>query len=439
MHGKNMLFERQNSVLSWLCDQVFTTMKLISPQFGHVHHWQTCSNLRIRATKPDLALITLPVESGMDASREVTTCSGLDLICPGEHAIFDIRKSLDPLNDVRTSKTELTSSNVSKSSFYIGISVIFPLLKVLTLAATLTTTLPLSVFAATDADPAYIRLNPFKYTRLSGADAMTFLTGNTLRLRKKPEDQDSRYSFFRDRNSRYFCSSSTCVILYWSYANGQSCDRPNNCHKFTVFRARSARKIVQGRLLGMYLEHAEHGREIVYDVIEGNITQFPGFVYDAVTVPVEIGPSDPLYSDFMTQASAGRVEVTAEFARKYLVGNTLVLRSEKTQETKGTYFAPDGTAVGFAITPNTLVDKFPSPAQRQSSFDQFYWKVDRGKFCIGDYEGDYGCSGLRIRVGTATDKRIQVQLAISAEDFYEGSLLVKGNPFKFTWGTSKFK
>ncbi|MGJ5208204.1 hypothetical protein [Bradyrhizobium sp. HKCCYLR20261] len=284
------------------------------------------------------------------------------------------------------------------------------------------------------------------YVALSGDDAINFLIGNSVLIRKSDSAPYLRSSvsdmsfYFKDRHTAYQCVGSDCWISHWTVDGPMICfEIPWRCDDPT-YRSYSAPRLFAAPrpdkrtgVIGRYLTFNAN----VYAVVKANATIAP-----LIERPEGVGELMRVKSaDFPREietpghgsGNGTTVPVTGDRAMALLIGNTFMSAETATDAlghvhacpTQGTYYAPDGRIIMFSC--------HHAPGQPDSwSLHPARWtSTAGGKFkCDDPGYGEHGCLAPIGKVSLAASDRPEERLVI-AEDFPRTISGYAGNVFGF--------
>jgi hypothetical protein len=280
------------------------------------------------------------------------------------------------------------------------------------------------------------------YVELSGDDAVSFLVGNSVLIKKTDApkglsaDESDQHYYFSDRHTAYECVANDCWTQFWKVDGKEICfeipsvlcDDPT--HRFyaapRLFKAPREDKRT-GRI-GVYLRY----KSIIHAVVRGNATIAPLLNANGVGKMIEVNSTD------FTQEiealgkfySGDKVPVKGLRAIPLLIGNTFISGETATDEqggvhlcpVQGYYYSPDGRIITFNC------HHWPDHWEMGVT----HWKLASGRLCIEDMSGNgaFGCGDHFERVYLVPSDRQDEWLVIT-EDFPRKIVGYAGNIFNF--------
>jgi hypothetical protein len=279
------------------------------------------------------------------------------------------------------------------------------------------------------------------YVELSGDDAVHFLVGNSVVIRKAdtPKSFDEPFSdeayYFSDAGTAYDCRAEDCAMADWKVQGNEICfELPSQCddadYKFyaapRIFKAPH----VDDRTgkIGVYVKF---GR-FVHAIFRGNAANALLLDPNVTAKKISLDPKD--FTREIQDASAfsggdKKVPVTGPRAVSILIGNTFMSDETATDErgdvhpcpVQGSYYSPDGRRIRFNC------HHWPDFWEISIS----HWKQSRD-FCLEDIieRGSFGC---RREFGTVYLAPSDVPAAwlVMKKDFPRKISGYVGNVFKF--------
>lgn len=242
------------------------------------------------------------------------------------------------------------------------------------------------------------------YVELSGDDAVNFLVGNTIVIKKTDtpkawDELDSRY-FLSDRHTAYDCSGIDCSTQPWKVDGRmicvelpQTCDDPSTRFYTAPRLFKAPRPDERTGKIGIYLTY----KSIVHAVVKGNATIAPLIDPGGVGKMIEVNSADFSREIEASSKFAGgnkKVPVVGPRAISFLIGNTFISGETATDEhggvhscpIQGSYYSPDGRIITFNC--------HHEPDWPKSwSMHMTHWKLASGSLCIEDLSGngEFGC------------------------------------------------
>jgi hypothetical protein len=281
------------------------------------------------------------------------------------------------------------------------------------------------------------------YVELSGDDAVSFLVGNSVEIKKTDApmgfpagDTDYRY-YFGDRHTAYECVANNCWTTFWKVDGKEICfELPELCdeqtHRFYVAPRLFKAPHPDGRTgkIGIYLTYKSN----LHAVVRGNATIAPLFEPRGVGKMIEASSAD--FSQEIEASSKfyrgdEQVSVNGTRAISFLIGNTFISGETATDEHGGVHLCPDQ---GYYYSPDGRIITFNCHRwPNQWSMSVTHWKRASGRLCIEDLSGNgaLGCGDRFERVYlTPSDKHDEWRV-ISTEDFPRKIFGYAGNVFNF--------
>jgi hypothetical protein len=291
------------------------------------------------------------------------------------------------------------------------------------------------------------------YVELSGEDAVNFLVGNTIVIKKTDTpkgvaavDFDSRY-YLVDRNAAYVCVANNCSTQSWKVDGWEICVELSEKCDDQTYKSYDAPRVFKaprphertGRI-GIYLTF----KSIVHAVVKGNTTIAPLIDPSGVGKMIEVNSADfsqeigELYSaeELLRRSVQPRREqpgdkvlIKGPRAISLLIGNTFISGETATDEhgshpcpVQGYYYSPDGRIITFNC--------FHWPDHWGMSIT--HWKMSSGRLCIEDAEnlGTFGCGDRFEKVYLTPSDRHDEWFVIT-EDFPRQIFGHTGNVFNF--------
>ncbi|TYL87947.1 hypothetical protein [Bradyrhizobium cytisi] len=284
------------------------------------------------------------------------------------------------------------------------------------------------------------------YVKLSGEDAVEFLVGNSVVIKKtdKPKgfpanDFDHRY-YFTDRHTAYECVANDCWTQPWKVDREEICfevpsvlcDSP--AHRLYVAPRLFRSPHPDGRTgkIGIYLT----SELIPHAVVKGNATITPLVDPNGAGKMIQVNSADLAQGiSAVSEFSGGdkKAPIVGTRAIPFLIGNTFISGETVTDEhgdvrlcpVQGYYYSPDGRIITFNChheqdRPDTW------------SMHMTHWKLASGRLCVEDLSGDgkFGCGDDFERVYLTPSDHPNEWLVV-AEDFPRKTVGYAGNIFNF--------
>jgi hypothetical protein len=280
------------------------------------------------------------------------------------------------------------------------------------------------------------------YVELSGDDAVRFLVGNSVVIRKidAPKDfptpENERRYYFSGAHTAYECTGNDCWTQSWKVDGNEICiEFPERCddtdnRRYLAPRLfRAPRPDQRTGRIGIYLTY----KSIIHAVVKGNATIAPLVEPGGAGKMMEVNAADFTRDiEAASQFSGGdrKVPVTGSRAISLLKGNTFISGETATDEhggvhlcpVQGTYYSPDGRIITFNC------DHWPDSWGMHLT----HWKLASGRLCIEDLSGDgkFGC-GDRFEIVYLTPSDKHDQWLVIEEDFPRKIFGYTGNVFNF--------
>jgi hypothetical protein len=260
------------------------------------------------------------------------------------------------------------------------------------------------------------------YVELSGEDAVNFLVGNTILIKKTDTPKGiataatDRGYYIADRHTTYECSGNDCSTQSWKVDGQEICiESPEQCDDsaYKVYDAprlfKAPRPDKRTGRIGIYLTF----KSIVHDVVEGNKTIAPlidpggvgkimevnsaEFLKEIETHDNSVPVGERLRRSALHQTERpqdDKVLIEGPRAFSLLVGNTYISGETVTDEhgihlcpDEGYYYSPDGRMISFNC--------HHEPDWPESwSMHLTHWKLASGRLCFEDLSGngEFGCN-----------------------------------------------
>jgi hypothetical protein len=279
------------------------------------------------------------------------------------------------------------------------------------------------------------------YVELSGEDAVRFLVGNSIFVRKTdtPKGFETPFNdeayYFSDAHTAYDCRERECATDNWKVQGSEICfELPSRCddadYKYyaapRVFKAPHVDERT-GRI-GVYVEH---GR-FVHAVIRGNAANALLLDWNVTADKITLDPKDFAREIKEATAFSGgdkKVPLRGPRAVSFLIGNTFMSGETARDEhgdthlcpVQGYYYFPDGRLVTF----NCL--DWPN-----FEMGITHWKRESNKFCLEDVEakGSFGCR-REFETVYLTPSDASDAWFVMTEDFPRKIFGYAGNVFRF--------
>jgi len=235
------------------------------------------------------------------------------------------------------------------------------------------------------------------YVELSGDDAVRFLVGNSMLMKKSsPGDGQkdgmgtgSRIYYFLNDHTMYDCGAaeekeSGCFVEAWHLKDNEICPIVGSCLNPTpakIMRSPlSNGRAKDGRKLGVYLQF-DH---FAYDIVKGNRTD--GLLFDTQISArrIELDRAD-LDKEIREARDHGdgdkQIPVYVPRASALLIGNTFLSgdfagpskdQAANVCPKEGAYYSPDGTVIRFTCNAS------PDPLW---TIMIARWEIEAGQFC----------------------------------------------------------
>jgi hypothetical protein len=282
------------------------------------------------------------------------------------------------------------------------------------------------------------------YVELSGDDAVSFLVGNTVVLKKTDapkgfaaDERDIRY-YFSDRHTVYECIAAAhdCSTQLWRVDGNEICfELPEQCDDPT-YKLYAAPRLFKaprpdsptGRI-GVYLTH----KSIMHAVVKGNATFAPLFEPGGVGRMIEVNAADFAPEiEAASKFSGGDRQVPVDGARaiSFLIGNTFI-SGETVSDAHGVHFCPEQ---GYYYSPDGRIITFNCFHWPDFwGMHVTHWKLASGRLCIEDVSGDgtFGCGDRFERVYLTPADRPD-EWRVATDDFPLRKIVgYSGNVFNF--------
>ncbi len=276
------------------------------------------------------------------------------------------------------------------------------------------------------------------YVELSGDDAVNFLVGNTVVVKKtdtpkgiEAVDFDSRY-YLSDRQKAYVCVANGCSTRSWKVDGSEICiELPERCDDPTDRRYNAPRLFKAPRpdrrtgQIGVYLTF----RSIVHAVVKGNATIAPLIDPGSIGKMINVNSAEIEASSRSSDGDT-KIPIVGGRAVSFLIGNTFMSGETVTDErggvhscpTQGYYYAPDGRIITFNC------HRWPDFWEMGVT----HWKLASGRLCIEDLSGDgkFGCGADFERVYLTRSDRPDEWLVVT-DEFPRKIVGYSGNVFNF--------
>jgi hypothetical protein len=235
------------------------------------------------------------------------------------------------------------------------------------------------------------------YVEVSGADAVTFLVGNSILMRSKDwppiyqqTADDDHDLYFLDSGFVYDCRNENCSLEHWTLVDEKLCLLPVGCEELS-FKQLNAPTLLKAprrdrsRDLGVFLEF----KRVTHRVVRGHSADVPLFDPNGRGIRIEFDRDD-LAKDIGDQPLDGdrRAILRGSRTATLRIGNTFAsaetLKDASGHDhwcpTQGYYYSLDGRIIVF----NCEGGGSGWPAMW--SFLTLRWKMEGDKFCLEDAE-----------------------------------------------------
>jgi hypothetical protein len=280
------------------------------------------------------------------------------------------------------------------------------------------------------------------YVELSGDDAVRFLVGNSVVIRKAdtPKGYEEPFSdeayYFSDARTAYDCRAEHCATGNWKVQGNEICfELPFRCdevdYKYRysprVFKAPHADD--RTGAIGVYVKFGV----FVHAIVRGNAANALLLDPNVTANKISLNPGD--FTRDIKEASAfaggdNKVPVSGPRGFSMLIGNTFMSGETATDEhgevhpcpVQGYYYSPDGRLITFNC------HHWPDFWEMGVS----HWKMESGAFCLEDItdKGSFGCRREFGTVYLAPSDASDAWLVMT-EDFPRKIVGYVGNVLKF--------
>jgi hypothetical protein len=291
------------------------------------------------------------------------------------------------------------------------------------------------------------RLKEAGYSELSGPDAVRFLVGNSVLIRKVDDSgtdykqaEYNRIYYFLDDQTIYDCGmapEADCLVGSWSVKDDKICDIIS-CMPFAIFKSpKPDDSGPDSGKLGVYLLYNYYA----HDILKGDRTGSPRFDFRISANPIQLSRAE-LHNEFKQAAKHRgdrdtKIHVSGARAISLLVGNTFVSDHEAAlstgQPTKscsrhGEYYSPDGRLISVTCVQSPHI----------WTIRISHWKISSGLLCRdgpGEDSGRFDCARAELTAIPAPHGEGESDKMLVLER--EGSLLdggltgYAGNVFNF--------
>jgi hypothetical protein len=283
------------------------------------------------------------------------------------------------------------------------------------------------------------------YVELSGDEAVRFLIGNSVLVKKADTPKgyerpavDVAY-YFSGAHTLYDCGTWGCATADWKVQGNKVCFAlPSQCDDETykyysaprIFRAPHGRNRT-GRI-GLYVEYGD----ILHAIVRGNAARALLIEPNVTADRISVKPAD--FAEEIKQASGfsggdKKVPVSGPRAVTMRIGNTFMSDETATDEqgrvhpcpVEGSYYAPDGRRIRF------VCQHWPD----QWEISLSHWKMRSGEFCLESIidQGEFGCGrGLEtVYLARSEGADTSDTWRVMEEDYPRRISGYVGNVFKF--------
>jgi hypothetical protein len=280
------------------------------------------------------------------------------------------------------------------------------------------------------------------YVELSGDDAVRFLVGNSVVIRKAdtPKGYEEPFTdeayYFSDPRTAYDCRTGDCATKNWKVQGSEICfELPSRCddadYKYwsapRIFKAPHADD--RTREIGVYVKFGVFRHAIV----RGNAANALLLDPNVTANKIFLKPDD--FTQEIKQASGfsggdKKVPVSGPRAFSMLIGNTFMSGETATDEhgdvhpcpDQGYYYFPDGRLITFNC------HHWPDFWEMGVT----HWKMESADFCLEDVaeKGSFGC-GREFGTVYLTPSDASDAWLVMEEDFPRKIFGYTGNVFRF--------
>ncbi len=280
------------------------------------------------------------------------------------------------------------------------------------------------------------------YVELSGDDAVRFLLGNSVVIKKadtpkgfeQPFNDETYY--FSDPHTAYLCINDDCSTHSWKVHGNEICfELPERCdsadYKFLAAPRLFKAPRVDERTgkIGIYVEY----ESFLHAVIRGNTANAPLLDTNVSGKKIQLNAADFARDiEASSKFSGGdkKVRVQGSQAVSLLIGNTFMSGETATDDHGGIHLCP---AQGFYYSPDGRIITFNCFHWPDSwEMGVSHWKMQSGRLCIEDVteRGSFGC-GARFETVQLTPSDTRDVWLVIAEDIPREIFGYAGNVFNF--------
>lgn len=231
------------------------------------------------------------------------------------------------------------------------------------------------------------------YTELSGEEAVRFLIGNTIVIRKidAPKwmltEEDQRY-YLRDARNVIICHpvDTSCFTFSWGMTGNMiclslPCSSPDTPYSANARVLKAPRLNERTGQIGLYIEY----RDNVQSIVKGNAT-IANFTDTNLSAKlIEVNSND--FSGEIRAAkdkpdASARISIEGPHAASILIGNTFMTDETTTDDQGGVHLCP---SEGYYYSPDGRLIKFQCEKNEWSVFIQ-HWRLKSGSVGVEDDE-----------------------------------------------------